>query len=1039
MARIPDEQLDQLKQDISIQRLVEAQGIELKPHGHDLIGRCPFHDDHTPSLVISPKNNLWHCLGACQTGGSVIDWVMKVEGISFRHAVELLQTDYQPSLAAKSGVKRCTIPKLPTTLVTQAENAQVLQQVVTYYHQTLKDSPEALAYLMHRGLTNAGMIDTFQLGFANRTLGYRLPAKTRKEGAAQRGQLQRLGLIRPSGHEHFTGSVVVPIVDAQGQVCEMYGRKINDHLRPGTPLHLYLPGPHQGVWNLVGLQSSKEVILCESLIDALTFWCAGYRNVTASYGIEGFTADYLEAFQAANIERVLIAYDRDAAGDTAAEKLATKLLADGFDCYRIQFPKGMDANEYALQVQPAWKSLGTVIRAAHWLGKGQAKTLTTVAVSLTTITAETPVPTPVAKPSVPLPSSLQSETPLLPAPDCPASAPIPAAGMPPDPSPLIEPQTQAIGDHDELVFTFGDRRYRVRGLAKNLSADVLKVNILVSRPVFHGAGEAVHVDTFDLYQSRPRHQFITHAAVELGVTVDVVKVDLGQLLLQVEASQAQRLEALKTPTTKTVPLSDEETQAALHLLKAPDLLTRIGHDFARCGLVGEETNTLVTYLAALSRKLERPLAVTIQSSSAAGKSSLMDAVLAFVPEEERIKYSAMTGQSLFYMGQTELQHKVLAIVEEEGASHAAYALKLLQSEGELTIASTGKDAVTGNLETREYRVEGPVMIMLTTTAIDLDEELLNRCLVLSVDESRTQTQAIHARQRAHRTLDGLVANTERHALRTLHQHAQRLLQPLAVVNPYAQQLTFVSEQTRTRRDHEKYLTLIDTIALLHQHQRPIRSVQHWDTTIQYVEVTLKDIEVANLLAHEVLGRTLDELPPQTRQLLQLIVRYVDERTTALKMRRTDYRFSRRELRTALGWSHTQLRIHLDRLVEWEYLLVHRGSRGQSFVYELLYDGDAHQDNPHLSGLIDVTALRTQSTAPTCSYDKKLAGEPTNLAGSKRPQNAPITGGWRDGESPEIANGHKGFDVSVLESAENALIQPSELSASYRTHTSVAVD
>ncbi len=1030
MARIPDDQLDQLKQDISIQRLVEAQGIALKPHGHDLIGRCPFHADHTPSLVVSPKNNLWHCLGACQTGGSVIDWVMKVEGISFRHAVELLQVDYSPSLAAKGLVKRCTIPKLPTMVVTEAENAQVLQQVVTYYHQTLKDSPEALAYLTHRGLTNAEMIETFQLGFANRTLGYRLPAKTRKEGAAQRGQLQRLGLIRPSGHEHFTGSVVVPIVDAQGQVVELYGRKINDHLRPGTPLHLYLPGPHKGVWNLAGLQSSKEVILCESLIDALTFWCAGYQNVTASYGIEGFTVDHLDTFKTTGIERVLIAYDRDAAGEAAAEKLATKLLADGFDCYRLQFPKGMDVNEYALQVQPAWKSLGTVIRAAHWLGKGKAKALTTVAVSSTTTTTETPVPTPVAEASVPSPPSLQAETPMASVPECLESAPIPAAVMPPAPSSLVEPQTQAVGETDDLVFTFGDRRYRLRGLDKNLSADVLKVNVLVSRPAFHGAGESVHVDTFDLYHSRPRHQFITQAAVELGVTAEVVKADVGQLLLQVEVRQAQRLEALKTPSTKTVSLSDKETQAAMTLLQSPDLLTRISQGFARCGLVGEETNILVTYLAALSRKLERPLAVTIQSSSAAGKSALMDAVLAFVPEEERIKYSAMTGQSLFYMGQTDLQHKVLAIVEEEGASHAAYALKLLQSEGELTIASTGKDAVTGKLETREYRVDGPVMIMLTTTAIDLDEELLNRCLVLSVDESRMQTQAIHAQQRNHRTLEGLVVSTERQALRTLHQHAQRLLQPLAVVNPYAQQLTFVSEQTRTRRDHEKYLTLIDTIALLHQHQRPIRTVQHEEQMIQYVEVTVKDIEVANQLAHEILGRMLDELPPQTRTLLQRIVAYVDERTQTLAMRRSDVRFSRRELRAASGWSHTQLRIHLERLVEWEYLLVHRGSRGQSFVYELLYDGDASQDQPHLSGLIDVIALQT-----SCAYDEKLAGRNTNVAGSKRPQNGLKTGGWRESEKAVVSNSDKAFSLSELESAEKALIQPSESTASYRTHMS----
>ena len=159
----------------------------------------------------------------------------------------------------------------------------------------------------------------------------------------------------------------------------------------------------------------------------------------------------------------------------------------------------------------------------------------------------------------------------------------------------------------------------------------------------------------------------------------------------------------------------------------------------------------------MSRLLEAPLAVLVQSSSAAGKSAIMEAVLAMLPEEQRVQYSAMTGQSLFYMGETDLKHKVLAIVEEEGASRAAYALKLLQSEGVLSIASTGKDATTGRLVTHQYRVEGPVMLFLTTTAIDLDEELLNRCLVLAVDEGRAQTQAIHKKQREaadHRRLAG---------------------------------------------------------------------------------------------------------------------------------------------------------------------------------------------------------------------------------------------------------------------------------------------
>jgi len=539
----------------------------------------------------------------------------------------------------------------------------------------------------------------------------------------------------------------------------------------------------------------------------------------------------------------------------------------------------------------------------------------------------------------------------------------------------------------EVTFSFGDRRYRVRGLAKNLAFDVMKVNVLAAR------GEALHVDTFDLYGARARSAYIAQTATELKVTEDVVKADLGRLLLKLEELQEQTIKrALEPKQPVAVAIDAAEREAALALLRDPRLLDRLLTDFEAIGIVGERTNKLVAYLAAVSRKLDSPLAVVLQSSSAAGKSSLMDAVLSLMPEEERSKYSAMTGQSLFYMGETNLKHKILAIVEEEGASRASYALKLLQSEGELTIASTGKDPATGNLVTHEYRVEGPVMIFLTTTAIEIDEELLNRCLVLSIDEGRHQTQAIHALQRQKRTLEGLIARAGRADIFTVHRNAQRLLRALAVLNPYARSLTFPDEATRTRRDHEKYLTLIDAIALLHQHQREVKTATRRGKLIEYVEVELTDIALANDLAHEVLGRSLDELPPQTRRLLLLLDGFVAARAKAQAFKRGEVRFSRRELRESLGIGDTQLRLHLDRLTALEYLLVHRGSRGQSFVYELLYDGAGQDGKPFVPGLIDVATLKTSPTIATSR------GENPHLAGSTRGQRGPNAGGSRDSKN-----------------------------------------
>ena len=1025
MARIPEDEVERLKREVSVQRLAEARGIKLKRLGADLHGLCPFHDDRSPSLVITPAKNLWHCMGACNAGGTAIDWVMRADGISFRHAVELLRADHLPLHTSPiQPVKVGTVRKLPPPVERDADDRVLLMQVVDYYTDTLKQSPEALKYLSSRGLTSPEMIDRFKLGFANRTLGYRLPAKNRAAGAEMRGRLQTLGVLRESGHEHFNGSVVIPIFNSSGDVVEMYGRKITPNLREGTPDHLYLPGAHKGVWNEEALSASKEIVLCESLIDALSFWCAGIRNVTASYGVNGFTADHRRAFEKHGVERVYIAYDRDEAGDKAAASLAGELMEMGLECFRIQFPKGMDANEYSLKVQPAAKSLGVLLNKAEWLGKGKRPEPRTVEpvielepepiiepepavieaaakeemIEEESILAEIedeiesqveaaadpiedePEPSPAASPAdIPnhvLPLAAKPE-PVVPMPPVEA-----VAVSSPAPAPTIDVPVEMRGE--DIFLMQGDRRYRIRGLNKNMSYELLKVNALVSGHTPRGES-AFHVDTLDLYSARQRGVYMKQAAEELGIKEEVIRRDLGRVLLKLEELQDEQIKQALAPKDQAVTISDEDRAAAMELLRDPRLLERIVEDFARCGVVGEETNKLVGYLGVVSRHLESPLAVIVQSSSAAGKSSLMEAVLAFLPEEQRVQYSAMTGQSLFYMGETDLKHKVLAIVEEEGAHSASYALKLLQSEGVLTIASTGKDPATGRLLTHQYRVEGPVMIFLTTTAIHLDEELLNRCLVLSVNEEREQTQAIHRVQREAQTLEGLLKRRDRDAILAVHRNAQRLLKPVFVANPYARELTFQDSQTRTRRDHMKYLTLIRTIALLHQHQRPSKMIEHRGRAVEYIEVTLADIATANKLAHEVLGRSLDELPPQTRRLLLAVDEMVTAECQRQKMERMDYRFSRRDVRAYTGWGDTQLKVHLHRLEEMEYLLIHRGGRGQSMVYELMFARPSDGGRPVLGGLIDMDVLSKHR------YDEKKSGAAGQSSGPSRPQVGGVSG------------------------------------------------
>ncbi len=514
-------------------------------------------------------------------------------------------------------------------------------------------------------------------------------------------------------------------------------------------------------------------------------------------------------------------------------------------------------------------------------------------------------------------------------------------------------------EENQIVFIRDDRRYRIRGFEKNTNAYTLKVNILASRD------DLVHLDTLDFAKARSRTSFIKSAAAELYIDADLIKRDIGKLLHKLELLRQQQINAAKKPKATVVELSPQETDEAMQLLRAPNLLQRIVADIDACGMVGESTNKVAGYLAATSRKLKDPLAIVIQSSSSAGKTSLMDAILAMMPEEDQLRFSGMTGQSLFYLNSDEIKHKVLAISEDEGIAEATYALKLLQSEGELRHATVGRDDA-GNMTTKQHHVEGPVQIMLTTTAMEIDEELVNRCMVLSVDESRDQTGAIQAKQREARTVDAFQRDLVTRHVRKLHQNAQRLLKPIQVRNPYAPQLTFTNDKTRLRRDHQKYLTLIDCVALLHQHQRTVRVAEIDGESIEYINVEPSDIAVANGLAGEVLGRSLDELSPQTRNCLMLTHRYASEQSKATGVSRHAFRFTRRDLREAIGWSDFQVRMHLGKLVELEYLIVHRGKQGRRFVYELLYQGEGREGQPFLMGLIDPAKLKSPGTIASSS-------------------------------------------------------------------------
>ena len=942
MARIPDPEIDRIKSETDLVALIQSRGVALKQQGANWTGLCPFHDDReTPNLIVTPGKGLWRCMAAgCGASGNAIQFVEKFDGVSFRHAFEVLSGGNAFAAGDGTPKKIATIPRLSCPLDESVDDSTLLEQVAGYYAESLSKPPNQAArgYLASRGLDDPGLWQRFKIGFADRTLGLGIPHKNRNQGAQIREHLQAAGVYRENGREHLRGCLVIPVRDARGHIVQLYGRRI-DPKTPKENRHLYLPKPLAGVFNPAAL-ANREIILTESILDALTFIRHGMEAATCTFGTKNFTNELFEAIRAAKIESVRLAFDADQAGEAATAEAAARLQAIGIECFVVKLPWGMDANQYALE--QGGEALRQAVRSAAWF---DAKP-TATAPATNGLAAATPKPE----------ASEDSDSIIITLPSLAAKSSAAKEGNGPEqmpPSALTK-----VGDCHEAAF--GLRLYRVGGLEKNNGLESLKITLRLT------CEGLMHVDSLDLYRDGERRKFIERAAEETLLDKDLLKRDLGKLLLALEQSQEARLNGPRAQAP-SAGLSAHDEAAALELLRAPDLLKRIAAAYDEAGIVGEETNLLAAYLACASRKLKKPLAVIIQSTSAAGKSTLMDAVLSFFPGEEQVKYSAMTGQSLYYLGEGNLKHKILAIVEEEGAEKAGYALKLLQSEGELTIASTGKDPHSGRMETQEYHVEGPVAILFTTTAIDIDEELMNRCLVLTVDESREQTERIHHLQREARTIEGILAAERRRDILHVMQNAQRLIQPMLIANPFARHLTFTSGRTRTRRDHEKYLTLIDTIALLHQYQRePITHLVKSEAglasrEVSMLPVTLDDIETANRIAPEVLGRGLDELSPQTRQLLEHIKALVRKTIRTASVEQKLALFSRRELRDFTSWSQTQVRRHLERLEELELVTARGGRSGVAIRYELLTDAEHAADTYHV-GLLDVAKLRGKQVA-----------------------------------------------------------------------------
>ena len=498
-----------------------------------------------------------------------------------------------------------------------------------------------------------------------------------------------------------------------------------------------------------------------------------------------------------------------------------------------------------------------------------------------------------------------------------------------------------------LHFTGDYLTYRITGLT-SYNLERLRVTL----KAYQAEKQSLfHVDTIDLYNSRAREAFADACAKYLTIEPQHVTAELSSLIVELETERISMRD--KGSASTVIEMTDAERTEALKTLRDKELLKRIIDDFDSLGFVGENNNKLLGYITAVSRFLTDPLAMLVLSRPGAGKTALQNAVCKFVPPEHCIQYTRLTGQSLFYHAQDQLKNKVLAIEEEEGMQDAMYSVKTLISQQHLTVSTTRTDPATGKMSSDAYKVEGPVVVFVSTTRPDcFNDEVKRRFLILTIDETPEQTKNILNAQRVRNSPRWYQLTSDEATVTRLHHNMQRLLKPITVMIPDELKISFPPGRLQIRAEQAKFLSLVKAITFLHQYQRKTGTVERLDgTKLPCVYATQADVDTAFEIAKPVFIRNVDDVSPTGRVLLAEIERLVSSKYEDIKKldpKRDiyfyDIPFSRKELRDFIGWSETQVRVNIEPLVELGYLGKLQGRQGSACRYVMIDNG---KDDPTL--------------------------------------------------------------------------------------------
>ncbi len=475
-------------------------------------------------------------------------------------------------------------------------------------------------------------------------------------------------------------------------------------------------------------------------------------------------------------------------------------------------------------------------------------------------------------------------------------------------------------DPDELLLERAGIVYRARGLE---SVTPTCMRVLVEAR----AGGRRSTDRLDLYVSRNRKRFAGAVARAFGKQQAKIEEQLKELMAAIE----KRLRDRDGQEPESHELTAKERREATAFLETPELLENVDSLLERMGYVGEEANRKLAYLVAVSCMLDSPLSLLIRSNSSAGKSELLEKVVALMPKEDVFFLSRISPQALYYMPEDALSHKLVIVDERHGAQEAEYSIRSLQSRKKLTMAVVMKDPATGKSRTTVFQVQGPIAYMDSSTTLRDNPENENRCFVAYLDETKEQTRRVIKRQNASKTLEGRKALEELEEAIGIAVNAVRILEPVKVTIPFLDRVTFPPEYLRARRDNLRFLNLIEAIAFLYQHQREKKE----DPVLGlYVEATPEDYRKAYELVRASAGSAYSDVPRVARTVLEGIRSRIEALSSEEGIDPQRYEFTRRMVRGWLRISDDQAKRALRTLVDLEYLYSTARGRGGKLMYRL---------------------------------------------------------------------------------------------------------